>query len=335
MMQIGQTDVATRHRCFHVALTEILQARENCDKFFVRKIEGRIVCRRHGSESDLGKTQNAREMLEDSGDFGGASSKRHAGPHRPRVSLDQPSGLLGDDRVAATTSRRVTVAIVNLCGTIHAERHTDSAVDQKVGRGTAEKRAICGQGEVDELAGAGLLPSRVSHDLSYELQIGQRFAPEEGDVHDFRTAALGKQQIDRASGGRDRHTAASPGIDQIFLVAIGAREIAAGIDREDEGIETSFTRTREKGRVCGLRPEEFQGAKLLEDLATWAISVCKKCADGRGRRGIELEDRAARGVEEQLSAVYFQAMKIRGREGCRMQSQSPRASSRCAYGQRL
>ena len=100
-----------------------------------------------------------------------------------------------------------------------------------------EQRRVGRQREVDPLARFIAPALGVIDDLADQRNVGERLAAEEHDADAVALRRLREQQIDAARGDFEAHALAPRGNGKVFLVAVGAAQIAAGVDVQHDGAE--------------------------------------------------------------------------------------------------
>ncbi|MNZ76134.1 hypothetical protein D3C78_946320 [compost metagenome] len=131
-----------------------------------------------------------------------------------------------------------------------------------------EQRGVGGHDEFDELARlAKTLLTIVDHVLD-QLAVAQRFAAEEHHGETLFVRGFAQQHFHRGDRRFDVHFLARRRLVEVFLVAIRAAQVAAGVDVEHHGIDRRALDPF-GGDVRGQRravADQFQGHQLAQGL---------------------------------------------------------------------
>ncbi|MNZ87490.1 hypothetical protein D3C78_1063500 [compost metagenome] len=100
-----------------------------------------------------------------------------------------------------------------------------------------EQGGVGGHHEVHRLAQFGEARLAVLHHRLDQRPVGQRLAAEEHHGVARLVGRLLEQHLHRGDGGVELHLLARRGLVQVFLVAVGAAQVAAGIDVQHHGID--------------------------------------------------------------------------------------------------
>ena len=128
-----------------------------------------------------------------------------------------------------------------------------------------QQRRVRGHREIHVLPGTGRGRFGVGHHLLDQRHVGERLAAEEDDVDAIARRACLEQQVDTACGGDEIHLAAIGRLGKIFLVAVRARQITAGVHVEHQraqGIGTDLDAARIDGAQAPRRLQHLESAQF-------------------------------------------------------------------------
>ena len=193
-----------------------------------------------------------------------AGRQGDAGPHRARfVARQQHAGLGRDHFIRPLAADRLAPGVMDRFGAVHADGDAEAMGVEVVDDLFGEHGGVGGQREIDLLALGRATRLGVRRDLADQRHVGQRLATEENHVELLAVPALVDQQIDALLCLLQLHLLPLGGGGQILLVAIGATEVAAGIDVDDDGAEWKLLHA-DTGPAIGRRRPVLENAQALE-----------------------------------------------------------------------
>ena len=120
---------------------------------------------------------------------------------------------------------------------IDAHRQTETVGIQIVHGLFGEQRGVGGHDEFDELAGlAETLLAVIDHVLD-QLAVAQRFATKKHHGKTLFIRRFTQEHFHRGDRGFDVHLLAGGRLVEVFLIAVGAAQVAAGVDVEYHGVD--------------------------------------------------------------------------------------------------
>ncbi|MNF26994.1 hypothetical protein D3C84_76410 [compost metagenome] len=177
-------------------------------------------------------------MIPDGFNVGHAGGQGHPRAHRTAVvARQQHLGLAPHHVIGALPAHGDAITVVYGFWPIDAHGQTKTVGVQIVHRLLGEQGGVGGHDKFDELASlAKTLLAVIDHVLD-QFAIAQWLAAEEHYGEALLVRGLLEQHFHRGNGCLDVHLLARRGLVQIFLVAIGATQVAAGIDVQYHGID--------------------------------------------------------------------------------------------------
>ena len=234
-MHVGEAVVLAAQRRLPIILAQSLERAMHLAQFGVRQRMSVLGAGRDRRVADLVKTELAAQMRMNGLDGGVARAEGHPGAHGPRaIAVEQHAHLAGDGVVGSPPPDALAMPIVQRLGAVHGYRDPEAVRVEEVDQRGCQQRRVRRQRKIHLLPRAARLRLRVRGHLPDQRDVGERLAAEEDHVQPIARGARRQQEVDASRRGHEVHLSPVDGLGEVFLVAIGARQIAASVDVENE-----------------------------------------------------------------------------------------------------
>ncbi|KAF1855016.1 hypothetical protein Lal_00008416 [Lupinus albus] len=328
LVEVGEADVAVLQRRLQVAPAEGLHVGEDLHQFLTREVVVAEVARGDRGETDLGETHFVEQVVPDGFDVGDAPGQGHPRAHRAAaVARQQHVGLAPHHVVGALPAHGDAVAVVHRLRPVDADGEAEAMGVEPVDDLLGEQRGVGGHDELHRLADLRETPLAVAHHVLDQRAVGERFAAEEHHAVAGLVGGLAQQHLHRGLGGLDGHLAAGRGLVEVLLVAVGAAEVAAGVDVQYHGVQCGaldpldadfrrqwravadqLQRDQLAQGLAHLLPGEAPGQALHQVLGRAAL-LAQRVDDAAGD-GVRGEQRTAGDVEQHAVRVHLHFMQV-------------------------
>ncbi|MNH01519.1 hypothetical protein D3C79_607400 [compost metagenome] len=328
LVQVGEADVAVLQRSLQVAPAQRLHVGEHLHQFFAGEVEVGHVARGDRGKADFSEAQFVEQVVPDGLDVGDATGQRDPRAHRAAVvARQQHVDLAPHHVIGALPAHGDAVAVVHGLGAVDADRQAEAVGIEPVDDLFGEQGGIGGHDELHLLARLGEAPLAVGDHVLDQWPVGQRLATEEHHAVALLVGRLLEQHLHRSLGGGGTHLLARGRFVQVFLVAVGAAEVAAGVDVEHHGVqrraldllEGDFRGQRRAVADQFQRDQLAQGvldiaagkllAKALHQLLGRAALLAQGVDDAAGHR-VGGEQRTAGDMEQHAVGVDLHFMQV-------------------------